>query len=280
MQPIDDDCLPEAAAILSRGFPERTTAFWDAALQRLSAYRKAANVGPIGQMMMVGDAPVGVILTIESRRCDRADPRAVINLSSWYVDAKYRWLAPAMLQRIVADDSSIYTDLSPSPAARSINERLGFSVASEGTLLFFLPWAAVAGPAQMRVIPFEQLPAGALSTARRAMLAYHRKLGCVAAALESDGCYQPLLFSLTRRKGLPVARLVVAESRRLVAGSIAAIARFLLDRKALFLTIHADRDECVPGGFRWSRNAPVQVKGKWERGRVDHTFSELVFLQL
>ena len=69
----------------------------------------------------------------------------------------------------------------------------------------------------------------------------------------------------------------IAESEAIVRK---AQARFLLREGVLFLTVHANRDERMPGGILWSPVAPVQVKGKWHCGRVDHAFSELVLLRL
>jgi hypothetical protein len=185
-----------------------------------------------------------------------------------------------MLQKVVAEESVTYTDLSPSPGTTRINEKLGFRVASEGVLLFFLPWTAIAGPTELPVLPFEELPAGSLSSRDRSILAYHRDLGCIAAAVRADDRYWPLLFNLTRRRGVPVARLVLADSRPMLTRAVGSIARFLLRRRVLFLTLHANADQMVPSGMMWNRSAPVQVKGTWDLSRVDHTFSELVLLQL
>jgi len=280
LRPIEEDCIGDAVAVLARGFPERTAAFWEESLRRLTAFRKKTNARPIGHMMMADGCAVGVILTISSRRFDGGTPREVVNLSSWYVDAKYRWLAPRMLQGIVADDSVTYTDLTPNPQTTQITKRIGFRTAAEGVFLFFLPWAALTGRPRARVVPYEDIPRDALSASDRALLAHHRDLGCIAAALLADGCYQPLLFQPTRRKGLPVARLLLAPSRQTVADHIPEIARFLLGRWILFLSFHGDRIAEKVGAFLWNRSASVQVKGNWEPDRFDHTYSELVFLRL
>lgn len=280
LQPIEDASFGDAVAILSRGFPERTPAFWEDSLRRLAAYRRETHARPIGQMMMVDGKAVGVILTIASRRFDGGTPREVVNLSSWYVDAPYRWLASRMLACIVADDSVTYTDLTPNEQTTLINERIGFRKAAEGVVLYFLPWSAIAGRSAARVVPFEHVPAGALPPADRTLLAHHRELGCLAAALYLEVGYHPLLFQPTRRKGLSLARLVLAGSRRLVADNIGAIARFLVRRGMLFLSLYGDSAERATGGIIWNRSASVLVKGNWEPARVDHTYSELVFLRL
>jgi hypothetical protein len=275
--PVGDDNLREAVALLSRGFPDRTAAFWEAGLDRLASHRRATNGRPIGQMMMVGGKPVGVILTIESRRRNGAQQRDVVNLSSWYIEEEHRWLAARMLSRVVADDSVTYTDLSPSPETMRLNERLGFQTAEQGVVLFFLPWAAVTGRGRGEVIAYERLPEGALADDDAVLLGHHSDLGCIAGALRTADGYHPLLFHMVRRKGLPVARLVLAPSRQLIIDYVGPIALFLLKRGAPFLTLHGAP---AAGGIPWNRSASVQVKGRWEGDRVDHTYSEIVFLSV
>jgi hypothetical protein len=263
--------------LLSRGFPDRPRAFWETSLGRLSAYRRETNGRPIGQLMIVDHKPVGVILTIGSRRRNGAQQRDVVNLSSWYIDEKHRWLAARMLSRVVADDSVTYTDLSPSPETMRLNERLGFQTAEQGVVLFFLPWTAVTGRGQGEVIPYERLPAGALASDDAVLLGHHSDLGCIAGALRTADGYHPLLFHTVRRKGLPVARPVLAPSRQLIVDHIGPIAWFLLKRGAPFLALHGAP---AAGGIPWNRSASVQVKGRWEGDRVDHTYSEIVFLSV
>lgn len=280
LQPIDDAHFGEAVAILARGFPDRSPSFWEQGLRRLAEYRKETGGPPIGQMLVVDDQAVGVILTIASKRHDGARSRDVVNLSSWYVDEKYRWLAPRMLESVVADDTVVFTDLSPNEHTAKINERLGFRTAAEGVFLFFLPWGAIFGRARGQVVPWEKIPHDALPAAESALLARHRDLGCIAAALYDGRRYQPLLFQPSRRMGLPVARLLLAPSRQVVADHILGIARFLLRRGLFFLSLHGDSITTAAGGILWNRSASVQVKGKWDPDRVDHTYSELVFLRL
>jgi hypothetical protein len=280
LRAIDDACIADAIALLSRGFPERAPSFWTSGLERLLAYRARTGVGPIGQLMLVGGQPVGVILTIESRRRHDTGERTLVNLSSWFVEAKYRWLAPQMLRSVVADASVVYTDLSPSLETSIINERLGFSLVSRGVLLFFLPWSALWPRSDARVVPFDLIPSGALGSAQHELLAHHQELGCISAALQLGDGYHPLILHTPRRKSFRVARLLFGESRRQINGNMAAIARFLMRRGIMFLTMHADLDDDARGAIVWNQFAPVQVKGEWHRGGVDQAYSELALLRL
>ncbi len=280
LKPIDDGCLSDALSLLSRGFPERTADFWNSALVRLSKYREDCGMGSIGQLMMVGDLAVGIILTIPSKRTDGRRDLSIVNLAAWYVDANYRWLALRMLHQVVADDTVVYTSLSPAAATAAINTHLGFRTATQGVIVVVLPWIGLTRLARSRVIEPVNFQDARISPVDRDMLAQHRELGCIAAVLDVDGNHYPLLFSTTRRKGLPVARLLLAESRQLIGENIAAIARFLVRRGNVLLTVHANEGDIIPGGVMRKRSAPTQVKGPWGRNQVDHAFSELAFLKL
>jgi hypothetical protein len=276
LQPITEELIPDAVALLSRGFP-RPPAFWETSLRRLAEYHRKTGGRQIGQLMRVDGRPVGVILTIASRRCTGSQQRDVVNLSSWYIEEPHRWLAARMLSRVVADDAVTYTDLSPSLETMKLNEQLGFQTATRGVVLFFLPWTAVTWRAQGEVVPYERVPKGALADDDDVLLRHHRDFGCVAAALRCGDTWHPLLFHPVRRKGLPVARSVLAPSRRLIVDYVGAISRFLLRRGMLFLSLHGGT---AIGGIPWNRTAPVQVKGRWEGDRIDHTYSEIVFLSV
>lgn len=276
LQPITDELISDAVALLSRGF-SRSPAFWETSLRRLAEYHRKSGGRHIGQLMLVGGKPVGVILTIASRRCTGSQQRDVVNLSSWYIEEPHRWLAARMLSRVIADDSVTYTDLSPSLETTRLNEQLGFQTAARGVVLFFLPWTAVTRRAQGEVVPYERLRKGALTDDDDMLVRHHRDFGSLAAALRSGDAWHPLLFHPVRRSGLPVARPILAPSRRLIADNVGAISRFLLRRGMLFLSLHGGT---AIGGILWNRSASVQVKGEWEGDRVDHTYSEIVFLSV
>ena len=281
LEAIDDANLQEAVATLARGFPGRPASFWRKGLDRLTAYRRATAGPPIGRLMRVQDKPVGVILTIASKHRAGGREHDVVNLSSWYVEESYRWAAPRMLESIVAEDGVVFVDLSPTPQTARINQRLGFRSAGEGLWLYPLPWTAISSPAEGRMISFEDLPGDVLPPAEREVLARHRELGSIAAALRVGDKYYPFLFQPIRRRGLPVARLLLAPSRRMVVRHRGPIARFLLGSGLCFLMFHGDTMRVrADGGVLWNRSASVQVKGEWDGDQIDHTYSELVFLRL
>ena len=105
--------------------------------------------------MAMGGEDVGVVLTIPSERPGPDGTQNVFNLAAWYVDEPHRWLAPRMLQKVVAQEA-VFTDLTPSAAAQQINQRLGFEILNEGFQVFPLPWTALRARKQARVISVDE----------------------------------------------------------------------------------------------------------------------------
>lgn len=275
LRPIDRSASDVAWSLLVEGFPERAPEFWREGLDRLLAHGEATG-SPVGQLMMVRDEPAGIILTIPGHREDQAG----INLSSWYVRAKHRWLAPRMLQMVTADPDMVYTDLSPSVETLKINEHLGFRTVSEAVTVFPLPVTAVAGRSEAEIVPCSSAPLDIIDAGDRLLMERHRDLGCLCAVAVTGRAAVPMIFTRTVRKHLPVARLVYASDRRIVGRAAGAIARFLLQRGLLVMTMHSRIGQRMRGGIQWKTDVPVQVKGSWNSHAHDQTFSEAVFLRL
>jgi hypothetical protein len=275
LRPIDDRNSGNALAVLKRGFPEKTESFWADALRKILSSPSRRDAEPIGFLMAVGGEDVGIVLTIPSKQPGHDGMRTVINLAAWYVDEPHRWLAPRMLQKVVAQEASVFTDLTPSPAAQRINQRLGFEILNEGFQIFPLPCTALRARKQARVIPLDQAK---LANDTRATLDQHAKLGCLVAVLRNGADHHPLIFSRMTRRRFPGARVILTDSKRLIVDNLAVISRFLLGNGMLFLQMDANRADATIGSSisRWS--APTYVKGATDRSGIDHTYSELVFL--
>lgn len=278
LEAIGRDTVGEARALLARGFPLRAEPFWAVGLDRLSAFHDAQGLGPIGQIMRVKGEAVGVILTMRSRRerADGAPPQTVVNLSSWYVNERFRLMAPRMLQKVLAEAVDSFTDLTPSPPVTDMIGRFGFVRCHDGGAIFALPVQALQlGPGQIG--PVETI---ALDAALGRLVEDHLSLGCLACALVDPDGSRPLVFSLGRRKGLPAARLVYADDVASVRRNMGAIARFLLSRGVICLEMPADRQETPKGAWFSTRSRPSFVRGVRPAAAIDHAYSEFVFLRI
>lgn len=273
--PIDNANRVAAVALLTKGFPEKSEAFWSRGLSLVSEHHARRDLGPIGQLLMKGDDAAGVLLTIKSRLPETG--RIVVNLSSWYVEPSCRWFAPRMLQMASSSEDELFTDLTPSPEACKLNERLGFATVTDCTLFYALPLTAFR-PASARLRPLADITPDILSAETRNMLEDHARLGCIVAVMEADSRHYPLVFLKTTTRRLPSARLIYCDDRQVAQRHISAIARHLLGHGRLALTMAALEAERKAGGLAIHKSAPIQVKGAWNPQFINETYSELVLL--
>ncbi len=274
LTPIGHDTMEDAYALLARGFPMRTRTFWQEGLTRQAQFHDAQDLGPIGQIMRVKGEPVGVILTMRSRR---TEGQAVTNLSSWYVDERYRLLAPRMLQQVLAEPAATFTDLTPSPPVTAMMERLGFARRHDGGVVVPLPATALRPGTGGKVMAVDD---AGIEPDTLGLLVDHRALGCLVCVLVCEGTSHPLVFSTARRKGLPTARLIYARDLAAVRRNLGPIARFLLRNGAICLEYPENRGETAPGGWFSRRSRPTFVRGAALPAEVDHAYSEFVFLRI
>ena len=278
LEPIAEGSLDDARSALSRGFPTRPPSFWAEGLDRQAAFQAAAGLGPLGYLLRVKGDVAGVILTMRSLRRDAAGAdRLVVNLSSWYVEERYRLLAPRMIRQVLAEPADVFTDLTPSPSVTEMMGRLGFARRHDGGMIVLLPAAAMlaAGPGRVTEIAEADVDPGL-----HGLIRDHVALGCVACLLRDGAEVHPLVFSTAFRKGLPMARLVYGADAAAVRRNIGPLARFLLRRGIACLEVPANHGEAVAGGWFSRRARPTFVRGEPPAAEVDHAYSEFVFLRI
>ncbi len=276
LRPIDFHSLDDALPVLARGFPARSHAAWTASLQRLRQYGRSDPGRTAGYMLEAKGRDVGVLLAIPGA----ATGAPVVNLSSWYVDPEHRFKAPRMLQQIVGSDTTLFTDLTPTPQVRTMIGRFGFRTWTDGIVLFALPWFALKSAKHSHVLPLHEIPADAFAPAVQTLLDDHAALDCIACALWDGHSLHPLIFSRTRRRGLPLARLVYADDLALVNTHIAAISRHLLRERVIVLAVNGNRNERARGTIFTEHPSPAYFKGDRAPGPRDLAYSEYVFLQV
>lgn len=275
---IDEKRLETAAELLARGFPEKERGFWTRGLSRLHTYSRVHDFGSVGSLLIAKEEPVGVLLKIPGYHMTTG--QKLLNLSSWYVDAKYRWFAPRMLQEAMADDTVVYTDFSPSENAAKLNQQLGFRTFTSRHLLFALPYTALVGHNAGRVLSINQVPDGALSKCQLDSIKLHVELGCLAVAIKQDETYQPVVFDLVSKRKIPLASVLYAKNAHMIIENLRPISRFLLRRGVPLLSLVTPADVKVRHALKpWPERA-YQVKGAWQDDAINEMFSERVFLNV
>jgi hypothetical protein len=278
LHPINDQNLDQALALLMLAFPKRTERFWTMGLERARAYSAADSGWPIGFLLESNDRIGGVMLTFPSYRHKPDGHReVVINLSSWYVAPEHRSFALMMLVKLLADQQSTYTDLTPSPSVLQMIDRLRFTTWNEGLMLTSWPLLPKPVGRPSELVQLDELPAGALAEQELRILEDHAALGCTAGALYDGEAFAPLVLHPTRIWRLPAGRVLYARSREQVLSQLRPIAKFAWHNGMPLLALDVDRNDCGPGRFFWSRGIKA-FRGTIPRDRIDYAYSELVFL--
>lgn len=274
---IRDEDLDAAARLLTRGFQQHRTDFWAEGLRRLRDYARDQGTDSFGSLLVAKDEPVGILLRIPSTHPTTG--RRIINLSSWYVEEKFRWFAPKMLMDAVADDTVTYTDFTPSDEVQKVNARLGFRATAGKIMLVPLPLAGLLAPSTGTLVPWAKVPPGALPAGLFDAVETHIALDCMAVAIKTADTFHPIVFNVISKKNLPVANLLYAEDSQLVADNLGAISRFLLMRRCLFLSLFVPADRHIKTALTLRASISQQVKGEWEDKSINELFSERVFFK-
>jgi hypothetical protein len=248
-KPLLDEDFSAAAELLAEGFPQRGRDGWEQGLQSLRRHARNADVGvPLGLLMMDRGQPVGVALMPASRRY-RPDgqPYTLVNLSSWYVKPAQRWRAGLMLRAMVADNTRVYIDLTPTEEVQRMLPLFGFKPVNQGTTVALLPLVALGSSSGARLRALcetDTLPAGAPP---RDMLLAHRELQCVSLMLEHPQGQALLVYRPRPLRGVPGARLKYIGSHALMVQHLPLLARHLLSRGMSVLSW--DTRETTPPGL-------------------------------
>jgi hypothetical protein len=276
LRPIQTPDWDEAVTLLTRGFPDRERQFWLRGLER----QASLQTGNYGYFLDSRGVGVGIMLTLRSQR-QRADGTAlpIVNLSSWYIEPAHRWRAPTMLRAIIEENDAVITDLTPLPHLYKLNTELGLSVWSAGKIIAStMPWAILPGRRGIKVLGAAEAKT-LVSNADTDLLGWHDRNGCIAAVLCDDHMAVPLVFRSIYRRGIHLAQLIYAESRKTVINHLPSIMRFLAGRGIFLLSVDALREDCPRGAY--FRPGPHRFwKGPIKRDRLDYAYSELVVFDL
>ena len=173
-RPIAEADLADVAALLTRGFPDRTLDYWRRALDRLRTREAPADYPRFGLMLEAGSACVGVLLQVYARLAQGDAPGALrCNVSSWYVEPAFRGYAPLLASRALRHKEVTYLNVSPAPHTRPILEAQGYRRYSAGQ---FAALPAVSWPRGGRVRAYQVGEAGFPPSAA-AVLDAHARMG-------------------------------------------------------------------------------------------------------
>jgi hypothetical protein len=200
--------LKAVLELLCEGFPRRSPAYWQVALNQMSTRALVPGYPRYGYLLESDDRPQGVLLLLTTT----IDAVVRSNLSSWYVRKPYRGSAIHLFQHATREKGGVYLNLSPSDKVLPIVQAFGFKPYTNGTLLFTPRLLLGSHNSDVRVLGSCQ------------------ENGCEGFFLEDNLGTMKVLYRIKKLKSMvPAARLVYGDPKRLSAAG-PAVSRALIRR--------------------------------------------------
>lgn len=263
------------ARLLAKGFPERGEDYWLRAFETLANRDSPEGYPRFGYMLESDQGPVGVILMIFTRF---ADATVRCNISSWYVDERFRGYASLLIAAAVRHKDVTYINISPATHTWPVIEAQGFRCYATGQMLAIPALSKWTANVRVRAYDKTRDYGETLSSRERNLIESHTEHGCLALITHEKRAAHPFVF-LPRRvlKGLfPTQQLVYCRDLSDLQRFAGPIGRELLRRG--HPTILLDATEKIPGlaGKFLANRGPKYFKGPQRPRLGDLAFCESV----
>jgi hypothetical protein len=257
--PPDVDAVVD---LLRRGFStERSSAFWVRALRRLAEREPPRGLPRFGYALESGDSLVGALLVIASEVPGPDGASLRCNMSSWYVEPRFRPYATLLERRVLRHREATYVNVTPAPHTRPGLLAQGY-VPYAGGRAVTLPLLARGGAraSVARAAP-GLAPGQDLSCAEVSLLLDHARWGCLSLVCTSEGQRYPFVFARRRRSGvIPFAYLLYCRDLDSFVRHARPLGRFLAMRGMPLVVIDTDGPlQGIPGRYR--QGYPKYYKG-------------------
>jgi len=225
-RPVAEGDLHAVAALLTAGFPDRSCAYWERALEALRRRPAPAGYPPFGYLLESEGAVVGVLLLIFTE----AGGKVRCNVSSWYVDPAYRAHAAPLVSSALKFKEVTYLNISPAENTWPILEAQGYRRYCEGQFAGIPALSLKGFGASVRAYR-PQRDAARLPAAEAQLLQDHLDAGCVVLMVQRGARVLPFVFLPRRVKGLGrTLQLVYCRDTADFTENAGPIGRFLLRR--------------------------------------------------
>jgi hypothetical protein len=273
LRPIIEEDRDGVVNLLGEGFARRSVTYWRRAWNRLIALDKPDGFSQLGYVIDLGGEIVGVILIVAARNLSVEGSNKRANLSSWYVQPKYRSYAAMLLSRACKEKDITFLNVSAAQHTYAICEALGFVRYSEGQI------AAIPLLSQriigLSIKPYSPLSSG-LSAVEEHIMADHLDYGCVCLVGNDTDSAHPFVFVKRYIKGfLPTAQLIYCRSTVELARYAQHIGAYLAVRGIFFLILDASSPIAGLIGKYYPGRSPKYYKGSKAPQIGDLAYTEI-----
>ncbi|MBV9971048.1 MAG: acyl-CoA acyltransferase [Xanthobacteraceae bacterium] len=258
---IEETDVANLIELLTRGFPVRSSAYWQRAFARLRAHRGPPDLPRFGYLLECAGLPVGVVLAIGSVRPHGDRPAVLCNLSSWYVEPAFRAYAPLLISAALRHRDVSFVNVSPAPHTVPIVETQGFVRYTKGQFVA-VPALAPSPGLAVRLQDGNEAPDAPFDPVELELMRSHRAYGCLTLWAVTPDRASPFVFLPRTVNGVvPCAELVYCADIAELIRFARPIGRALLRRGRAFVLIDAPGPIAALRGHFFSGKRPKYCRG-------------------
>jgi hypothetical protein len=275
---IADTDLPAVAELLSRGFRLRPKHYWMRGLKRQADRPRPEGCPPYGYLLEYAGQLVGVVLLICSSAPSSTGPILRCNLSSWYVEPKFRSYGSLLISTAIKDKGMTYFNMSAAPHTWPIVEAQGFSMYCRGEMYAFPALNRAVGHVTIDVVTETSCP---VDLPECDLLQQHVKLGCLGLVIRHEGKSYPFIFQSHRvKRVLPSFRLIYCRDMAEFVRFAGNLGRVLLKRGTPLVLADANGPIAGLTGIYTERRGRKYARGPHTPKLGNLAFSEGVFFEV
>ena len=278
---IEEHDLAGVVALLRIGFPDRSAAYWYRGFARHAARVLPDGAPRYGYVIDDNGDLVGVLLTFYAAIEGPDGPSLRCNLSSWYVEPRFRAMATLLDGYAMRDRTVTYLNVSPAPRTLAMHEARGFRRYCGGQMLV-IPvlsrWRR-----GLKVASLSPETAALLSSRERVLALDHSDYGCLCLVLLEHGTARvvvlrrrALKLSSTRMPRLALPSLQIVYGPEDLPRWLGPLGRYLLAKHAMaWLVIDANGPLTGVRGHYFAGRAPKLVRGPHPARLGDLSYTEI-----
>jgi hypothetical protein len=276
---ISDSDLYEVERLLAKGFYKRPLKYWRAAIRLMREHSTAPDFPKYGYLLEHQGTSVGVILLISTTIRVGAANSTRCNVSSLYVDPRFRTYA-TLLSRAkfraaqAIGENVTYLNISPAPQTRRFIELQGFTCYSNGQFLMCsLPIRR--SNLKTRILGASTIPDVPFDSSERDLLLAHAGYSCISLWCQTARDAHPFVFRPRLLKHfIPCVQLIFCREIEDLVKFEGPIGRFLTLRGWPLIVI--DANGRIPGlvGKYFDGVSPKYFKGPEQPRLGDLAYTE------
>lgn len=243
---ITEADLPAVTTLLKRGFPRHNRQYYVRALEHLTRREPPPGLPKYGYLMESDGLPVGMILFICSTMRVNDTVSIRCNLSSWYVEPKFRPYAALFRAQLLQRNDITYLNVSPRRHTWPIIEAQGFCRYCDGVFVAVPMLSGLFSSPRVKVFGAHRRPEVAFDPFEQELLREHTAYGCISLWCATSERAHPFVFRPRLIKGfIPCVQMIYCREIAEFVRFARPIGRFLALRGRPFVIVDANGP--VPG---------------------------------